>query len=52
MLTQTRVAGGVPVTGGWRGHGSCVSIDCADAAALAGFWSEVLGRPVNWGAGA
>jgi len=23
-----------------------VAIDCADAAAVAGFWSEVLGRPV------
>ncbi len=29
-----------------------LSIDCADAAAVAGFWSEVLGRPVNPGAGA
>jgi deazaflavin-dependent oxidoreductase (nitroreductase family) len=29
-----------------------LSIDCADAAALAGFWSEVLGRPVNPGANA
>jgi hypothetical protein len=29
-----------------------LSIDCADAAALAGFWSEVLGRPVNPGADA
>ena len=29
-----------------------LSIDCADAAALAGFWSEALGRPVNRGAGA
>jgi deazaflavin-dependent oxidoreductase (nitroreductase family) len=27
-----------------------LSIDCADAAALAGFWSQVLGRPVNPGA--
>ena len=27
-----------------------LSIDCADAAALAGFWSEVLGRRVNPGA--
>jgi Glyoxalase-like domain len=27
-----------------------LSIDCADAGALAGFWSEVLGRPVNPGA--
>ena len=27
-----------------------LSIDCADAAALAGFWSEALGRPVNPGA--
>ena len=24
-----------------------LSIDCADPVALAGFWSEVLGRPVN-----
>jgi hypothetical protein len=29
-----------------------LSIDCADAAALARFWSEVLGRPVNAGADA
>jgi hypothetical protein len=29
-----------------------LSIDCADAAALAGFWSEALGRPVNAGADA
>jgi hypothetical protein len=29
-----------------------LSIDCANAAALAGFWSEVLGRPVNPGADA
>ena len=29
-----------------------LSIDCADAAGLAGFWSEVLGRPVNPGADA
>ena len=29
-----------------------LSIDCADAAALAGFWSEALGRPVNPGADA
>jgi hypothetical protein len=29
-----------------------LSIDCADAAALARFWSEALGRPVNPGAGA
>jgi predicted enzyme related to lactoylglutathione lyase len=29
-----------------------LSIDCADAAALAGFWSGVLGRPVNPGADA
>jgi predicted enzyme related to lactoylglutathione lyase len=29
-----------------------LSIDCADAAALARFWSEVLGRPVNPGADA
>jgi deazaflavin-dependent oxidoreductase (nitroreductase family) len=27
-----------------------LSIDCADPVALAGFWSEVLGRPVNLGA--
>jgi hypothetical protein len=27
-----------------------LNIDCADAAALARFWSEVLGRPVNSGA--
>jgi hypothetical protein len=27
-----------------------LSIDCADATALAGFWSQVLGRPVNPGA--
>ncbi|HYB47153.1 MAG TPA: VOC family protein [Streptosporangiaceae bacterium] len=27
-----------------------LSIDCADAATLAGFWSEALGRPVNPGA--
>jgi len=27
-----------------------LSIDCADAAALARFWSEALGRPVNAGA--
>ena len=26
-----------------------LSIDCADAAALAAFWSEVLARPVNPG---
>jgi len=29
-----------------------LSIDCADAAALAGFWSEALGRPVTPGADA
>jgi predicted enzyme related to lactoylglutathione lyase len=29
---------------------SAVSIDTADAAALAAFWAEVLGRPVNPGA--
>ena len=29
-----------------------LSIDCADAAALAGFWSEALGRPVAAGADA
>jgi Glyoxalase-like domain len=29
-----------------------LSIDCADAVALAGFWSAVLGRPVNPGADA
>jgi predicted enzyme related to lactoylglutathione lyase len=29
-----------------------LSIDCSDAATLAGFWSEVLGRPVNPGADA
>jgi len=29
-----------------------LSIDCADAAALAGFWAEVLGRPVSPGADA
>ena len=29
-----------------------LSIDCADAASLARFWSEVLGRPVSPGAGA
>ena len=29
-----------------------LSIDCADAAALAAFWSEALGRPVNPGADA
>jgi deazaflavin-dependent oxidoreductase (nitroreductase family) len=29
-----------------------LSIDCADALALARFWSEVLGRPVNPGADA
>jgi predicted enzyme related to lactoylglutathione lyase len=29
-----------------------LSIDCADAAVLAGFWAEVLGRPVNPGADA
>jgi predicted enzyme related to lactoylglutathione lyase len=29
-----------------------LSIDCTDAAALAGFWSEALGRPVNQGADA
>jgi predicted enzyme related to lactoylglutathione lyase len=29
-----------------------LSIDCSDPAALAGFWSEVLGRPVNPGADA
>jgi Glyoxalase-like domain len=29
-----------------------LSIDCDDAAALAGFWSEALGRPVNPGADA
>ena len=27
-----------------------LSIDCADPVAMAGFWSEVLGRPVNPGA--
>ncbi|MEV6995971.1 VOC family protein [Streptomyces sp. NPDC093228] len=27
-----------------------LSIDCADAATLASFWSQVLGRPVNDGA--
>jgi Glyoxalase-like domain len=31
---------------------SGLSIDCADPVALAGFWSEVLGRPVNPGADA
>ena len=29
-----------------------LSIDCADAVTLAGFWSRVLGRPVNPGADA
>jgi hypothetical protein len=29
-----------------------LSIDCADAAALAGFWSGALGRPVSPGADA
>jgi predicted enzyme related to lactoylglutathione lyase len=29
-----------------------VSIDCSDPVTLAGFWSEVLGRPVNAGADA
>jgi len=29
-----------------------LSIDCADAAALAGFWCRALGRPVNPGADA
>jgi predicted enzyme related to lactoylglutathione lyase len=29
-----------------------LSIDCADPVALAGFWSEVLGRAVNPGADA
>jgi Glyoxalase-like domain len=29
-----------------------LSIDCADAAALAGFWSEAPGRSVNPGADA
>jgi Glyoxalase-like domain len=29
-----------------------LSTDCADLVALAGFWSEVLGRPVNRGADA
>jgi hypothetical protein len=29
-----------------------LSIDCANPIALAGFWSEVLGRPVNPGADA
>jgi predicted enzyme related to lactoylglutathione lyase len=29
-----------------------LSIDCADPAALAGFWSAALGRPVNPGADA
>src|SRR5258708_34063175 len=29
-----------------------LSIDCADALALARFWSEALGRPVNPGADA
>jgi hypothetical protein len=29
-----------------------LSIDCADPVAVASFWSEVLGRPVNPGAGA
>jgi hypothetical protein len=29
-----------------------LSIDCADPVALAGFWSAVLGRPVNPGADA
>ena len=29
-----------------------LSIDCADAAVLAGFWSEALGRPVAPGADA
>ena len=29
-----------------------LSIDCADPVAVAGFWSEVLGRPVNPGANA
>jgi predicted enzyme related to lactoylglutathione lyase len=27
-----------------------LAIDCSDAATLAGFWSEALGRPVNPGA--
>jgi hypothetical protein len=27
-----------------------IAFDCADAARLAGFWSEVLGRPVADGA--
>lgn len=31
-----------------RVHG--LSVDCGDAAALASFWSQVLGRPVNPGA--
>ena len=29
-----------------------LSIDCSDAAALASFWAEVLGRPVDPGADA
>ena len=29
---------------------AAVSIDCADSAALAAFWAQVLGRPVNPGA--
>jgi predicted enzyme related to lactoylglutathione lyase len=29
-----------------------LSIDCSDPVTLAGFWSEVLGRPVNPGANA
>jgi predicted enzyme related to lactoylglutathione lyase len=28
-----------------------LSIDCADPAALAGFWAKALGRPVSPGAG-
>jgi predicted enzyme related to lactoylglutathione lyase len=27
-----------------------LSVDCGDAAAVASFWSQVLGRPVNSGA--
>ncbi|MDI6099365.1 VOC family protein [Actinoplanes sp. NEAU-A12] len=27
-----------------------ITFDCADAAALAGFWSQALGRPVDEGA--
>ena len=31
-------------------HIEQIVIDCADAAALAGFWSQVLSRPVDEGA--